>query len=118
MSKEWLLSDEHGTYLLCDDIIDVGDHYVILFNNELEEPFPKTEEFRYPKIKSNFSYERFKVIWFYEKDKLITRVRCDEDAEKELTRALTEELMRNIDAEIIRRIREEFNNIRNENIQG
>lgn len=110
MSKEWLLSDEHGTYLLCDDIIDVGDHYIILFNNQLEEPWPKTKEFIYPKITPYLSYERFKVVWFYE-NKLITRVRCDEDSEKELTRALTEELMRNIDAEIIRRLREEFNNI-------
>jgi hypothetical protein len=98
--KKWIVKYEENVYLLSDEKVEYGDNYLLVSKEDeavLEEPWPSSKS----------SYNKRKVIWFYEKDHKL--VRCDKSAEDELSNLLVEELTREIDQQILQDILATYN---------
>lgn len=101
--KKWVVKYEENVYLLSDEEVQYGDNYLlVLKENEtiLEEPWPSSKS----------SYNKRKVVWYYEKDHKL--IRCDKSAEAELENLLVEEIMNEIDRYILQQILATCNNQR------
>jgi hypothetical protein len=101
ITDKWIVKYENNVYLVCDDPVDeYHDNHIFISKTDrmvVEEPFPS----------STSSYNIVKVLWYYEPGRKL--VRCIKNIEDQLTAHLTEELARQIDAEILRTLLEEMN---------
>jgi hypothetical protein len=99
--NKWIVRYENNVYLVCDELVnEYEDNHIFVSKTDktvVEEPFPS----------STSSYDVVKVLWCYEPGRKL--VRCIKNIEDQLTTLLTEELAREIDAEILRTLLEEMN---------
>jgi hypothetical protein len=100
--NKWIVRYENNVYLVCDELVnEYEDNHIFVSKTDrtvAEEPFPSTTS----------SYNIVKVLWYYEPGRKL--VRCIKNIEEQLTAKLSEELAREIDAEILRTLLQEIGN--------